>query len=205
MRQADEKKLLQMAAFIKRYAHEHNGASPSLSVLVEELEISRASAYRYMLALDERGVIRYNGKGTMRMQKSENAYCGRSETCRVPIYGSVICGSAEEEEQHNEGYLAVPAEWVDGSCFFLRAKGDSMKNAGISRGDMVLVRQVNGSPKDYHGRIVVALTEDGNTLKRLFWEDGRPRLHPENEDYEDIYPQEMTVQGVALRVIKEIL
>ena len=58
------------------------------------------------------------------------------------------------------------------------------------------------------GEVVVALTDEGNTLKRLFWEDGHPRLHAENKRYKpknrDIYPKSLTIQGVALKVIKDI-
>ena len=64
-----------------------------------------------------------------------------------------------------------------------------------------------GDGRDLDGKVVVALTEDGNTLKRLFWDGKRPRLHPENADadYRDLYPERLTIQGVALRVIKEIV
>ena len=59
-----------------------------------------------------------------------------------------------------------------------------------------------------NGAVVVALTEEGNTLKRLFWEEGRPRLHAENKKYKpirrDIYPETLIIQGIALKVIKDI-
>ena len=79
-----------------------------------------------------------------------------------------------------------------------------MTGAGIDDGDLVLVRREHGSPEEYNGKIIVALTEDGNTLKRLFMENGRPRLHPENRRYKDIYPEHLEMQGVSIRVIKEV-
>ena len=124
---------------------------------------------------------------------------------KVPIYGSVICGSPEEEEQQNPEYLALPEEWISGDCFLLRAKGDSMTDIGVDDGDLVLVKREYGSPSEYNGKVIVALTEDGNTLKRRFVEDGVPRLHPENRKYEDIYPKRLEMQGLALRVIKQIV
>jgi len=99
----------------------------------------------------------------------------------------------------------VPEEWVDGECFLLEAYGDSMVDIGIDKGDLILVKKAQ-TAKD--GEVVVALTEDGNTLKRLFWEDGKPRLHAENKTYTgtmlDFYPRELTIQGIALKVIKDI-
>ncbi len=94
---------------------------------------------------------------------------------------------------------------ISGDCFLLRAKGDSMIDIGVDNGDLVLVKREQGPMTDYIGKVIVALTEDGNTLKRLFVEDGRPRLHPENKCYKDIYPERFEMQGLALRVIKQIV
>ena len=59
-----------------------------------------------------------------------------------------------------------------------------------------------------HGVVIGALTENGNTLKRLFWENEKPRLHAENKTYPkdkiDIYPSELIIQGIALKVVKDI-
>ena len=163
----------------------------------------KSVAYRYMMTLRDRGLIEYSGKNTMRL--SENlSYYRKYGSVKVPIYGSVICGTPEEEEQQNPEYLALPEEWIMGDCFLLKARGNSMTGVGISDGDLVLVRREHGSPEKYSGKIIVALTEDGNTLKRLFWENGRPRLYPENERYKDIYPEQLEMQGVAVKVIREM-
>ncbi|MCR5693562.1 MAG: hypothetical protein K6G89_01145 [Clostridia bacterium] len=101
--------------------------------------------------------------------------------------------------------LIVPLrEWLSGNCFLLKARGNSMTSVGIDDGDLVLVRREHGSPEEYNGKVIVALTETGNTLKRLFMENGRPRLHPKNRRYKDIYPERLEMQGVAVRVIKEV-
>jgi repressor LexA len=117
----------------------------------------------------------------------------------------IICGTPDEQEEHITGYLAVPEEWVDGECFLLEAYGDSMVDIGIDEGDLILVKKTETAST---GDVVVALTETGNTLKRLFWENGRPRLHAENSTYTeekiDYYPKELTIQGIALKVIKDI-
>lgn len=80
-----------------------------------------------------------------------------------------------------------------------------MIDIGIEEDDLILVKKAETASD---GDVVVALTENGNTLKRLFWEDDRPRLHAENKTYNskeiDIYPKELTIQGIALKVIKNI-
>ena len=81
-----------------------------------------------------------------------------------------------------------------------------MVDIGIFEDDLILVKKTSEAT---NGQVVVALTENGNTLKRLFWEEnGQPRLHAENKSYNtkdvDIYPKEMTIQGIALKVIRNI-
>lgn len=129
----------------------------------------------------------------------------RCEFHRVPILGSVVCGSPDEQEEHIRGYLAIPEDWIDGECFLLEVYGDSMVDIGIDEGDLVLVKKAETTNS---GEVVVALIENETTLKRLFWEDGRPRLHAENKTYTkhrmDIYPSKLEIQGIALKVIKNI-
>lgn len=204
MRVINEEKLDRLEEFIKEYAHENNGRMPVLAEIMNEMKMGKSVAYRYITVLKERNRIRYSGKGTLKMADPTD-YVRQYNAVKVPIYGNIICGTPEEEEQWNDGYLAIPEEWVDGECFLLRAFGDSMKDAGVEEGDLVLVRRYEGDGHDLDGKVVVALTEDGNTLKRLFWDGNRARLHPENPRYNDFYPNRLALQGVALRVIKEIV
>lgn len=203
MKPMDETKAAALLEYIRTYAHENNGEVPVLADITKETGMVKSAAYRYIMLLKERGFIEYSGKGTMRLT-NDSTYYKKYRSVKVPIYGSVICGTPEEEEQQNPEYLALPEEWIAGECFLLRAKGDSMTGIGVNDGDLVLVKREYGSPAEYNGKVIVALTEDGNTLKRLFIDNGRPRLHPENKRYKDIYPQRLEMQGLALRVIKQI-
>ena len=201
MKVLDQEKLGRMAEFIKSYMREHNGEAPKFGEILTYMGMSKSVGYRYLTRLKEQGVIEYNGKGTLSM---EGRSFRRYSSVRVPIMGHVICGSPEEEEEYAEGFLAIPEEWVQGECFLLRAYGDSMVDAGVDAGDLILVKKTSEATD---GQIVVALTENGNTLKRIFWENGRPRLHAENKSYpddkRDIYPKELSIQGVALKLIKD--
>lgn len=197
-----QEKVERLADFIDQYARDNNGTSPSLSEIMEYMSMSKATAYRYILELEKRGLVSYSGKNTLETKLQRKMRCGFK---RIPIIGQIVCGSPDEQEEHVSAYLAVPEEWIDGECFLLRAYGDSMIDIGIEKDDLILVKKTCTAED---GAVVVALTEDGNTLKRLFWEDGRPRLHAENKRYKpkyrDIYPQTFTIQGVALKVIKDI-
>ena len=202
MRVMSEEKLNKLAEFIKQYARENNGASPGLTDIMEYMGMVKSTAYRHILELEKRGIVSYSGKKTLDAPLQKKM---RVMSRRIPIVGMIICGTPDEQEEHITGYLAVPEEWVDGECFLLEAYGDSMVDIGIDEGDLILVKKTETASS---GDVVVALTERGNTLKRLFWENGRPRLHAENntytEDKIDYYPKELTIQGIALKVIKDI-
>ena len=202
MRTMNQEKTERLADFINQYARDNNGSSPSLSEIMEYMSMSRSTAYRYILELKKRGLVSYSGKQTLETELQRKMRCRFKS---IPIIGQIICGSPDEQEEHVSGYLAIPEEWIEGECFLLRAYGDSMIDIGIEKDDLVLVKKTCTAED---GKVVVALTEEGNTLKRLFWEDGRPRLHAENKKYKpknrDIYPQTLTIQGVALKVIKNI-
>lgn len=202
MRTMNQEKVERLACFINQYARDNNGSSPRLSDIMKYMSMSKATAYRYILELEKRGLVSYSGKQTLETKLQRKMRCGFK---RVPIIGQIVCGSPDEQEEHISGYLAIPEEWIEGDCFLLRAYGDSMIDIGIEKDDLILVKKTSTAE---NGEVVVALTEEGNTLKRLFWEDGHPRLHAENKKYKpknkDIYPETLTIQGVALKVIKDI-
>ena len=202
MRIMDENSLQKLADYIKQYARENNGASPSLAEIMDYMCMAKATAYRYLLELRNRGIVSYKGKKTLETPMQKKMKCNFK---RIPILGMVICGTPDEQEEHVTGYLAIPEEWVDGECFLLEAYGDSMIDLGIFEGDLILVKKAETAKS---GEVIVALTENGNTLKRLFWEGNKPRLHAENKNYpddkKDIYPKELTIQGIALKVVRDI-
>ncbi len=206
MRKVSEDVLNRISEYIKQYSHDNNGQAPGMYEISEGLGIEKTRVYRYLILLRERGVVEYTGKGTLRLT-DENGYVKACRGVRVPIYGSVICGTPEEEEQYNEGYMILPEDWTQNcDCFLLRAKGDSMKDIGVDPGDMVLVRRADGAED---GQVVVALTEDGNTLKRYREANGRPVLMAENSEWEakrrKIVPKSLEIQGIAMKVIKDIV
>lgn len=202
MRKMSEEKLQKLADFINQYPRENNGDSPSLTDIMNYMDMVKSTAYRHILELEKRGAVSYTGKRTLStpLQQKMNVMYRR-----IPIVGMIVCGTPDEQEEHITGYLAVPEEWIEGECFLLEAYGDSMVDIGIDKGDLVLVQKTETADD---GKVVVALTEDGNTLKRLFWENGKPRLHAENRTYtekqRDFYPRELQIQGIALKVIKDV-
>ena len=202
MKVLNEEKLQKMAEYIENYMRSRNGDVPKFREILEYMEMSKSVGYRYLMTLKERGIIEYSGKGTLTMQGS---FAEKAKSVRVPILGNIVCGMPDEEREQVDGYLALPEEWTDNDSFLLRAYGDSMVDVGIEEGDLLLIKRTD-SPKN--GQIIVALTEEGNTLKRIFFDGERPRLHAENKNYSDdrrdIYPKELSIQGVVVKLIKEL-
>jgi repressor LexA len=123
---------------------------------------------------------------------------------RLPLVGQIAAGGPLLAEDNVEDHLAVP-ETLRGD-FLLRVKGDSMVNAGILDGDIVVVQR---SQDARNGEIVVALAGDDEsvdeaTVKRFFRENGRVRLQPENDALEPIYAKHVQILGRVTGVFRQL-
>ena len=184
---------------IEEYKDAHGGTAPTGAEVAYALGIAPSTVSKYMTYMREHGIISYSGHRNVSIGEA-----GRdaSEYCRVPILGAVSCGLPKLAEENIEEYVKLPVSlFCRGSYFILRAKGDSMLNAGIEDGDLVVVRQQ--STADYD-QIAVALVEDEATLKRFRPDGETVILHPENPDYDDIIVDNCVIQGVAVKVIKDL-
>ena len=184
--------------FIDDYIDNY-GRSPSTQEIASGTGLSPATVSRYLSRMREDGIIDYSGHRNI-VTKRNSAI----ETNAVPVLGSVSCGIPKFAEENIEEYVKLPVSlFGKGDFFLLRASGNSMIEAGIDSGDLVLVRR-----QDYAapGQIVVALMEEEATLKRYYPEpqNGYIRLHPENKDLDDIIVDHCLIQGVAVHVIKEL-
>jgi repressor LexA len=115
----------------------------------------------------------------------------RTTPVLVPLLGRVQAGALTTAEQEAEGYVVVQTRRASDQLFALRIRGESMRNAGILPGDVVIVRQ---QPRAESGEIVVALVEDEATVKRLRWRTGRLELQAENPAFSSIMPDPEAVR-----------
>lgn len=203
MKIMNEEKLREMERFIREYIRENNGDSPKFSQILAHMGMNKSVGYRYLTTLRDRGVINYKGRETLSVKGQADM---KSNSKRTAVFGFIPCGSPEDYREEADDHLALPEEWMDGDCYLLKTTGDSMIDVGIDSGDLVLVK-VATSARD--GQIVVALTEDGTTLKRYrMGADGRPWLMAENRTYpknkRELRPREITVQGLVMKIIKNV-
>lgn len=189
---------------IKKFTEEFYIAykkQPSLREISEGLEIGKTTVYRYLHAMNDGGMLAYNGTdGVM----TDLMHRVRSGSTMVAVLGNVSCGIPKYAEENIDTYLELPRQMLgEGSFYILRASGDSMVEAGIEDGDLVVIRQ---QPTAEDGDIVVALLDDEATLKTYYRDAERKciRLHPENGKYRDILTDTVIIQGVAIKIIKDL-
>ena len=187
-------------SFADDYAQHSGGRSPSVTEIAQGLGISKSTVSKYLNIMKQNGSISFEGhRGlvTKAMRAAAEGFCS------VPVLGTVACGQPILAEENIEEYVRLPVPLFGrGDYFILRARGDSMINAGIDDGDLILARRQETA--DYN-QIVVALLEDEATLKRFRPRDGKIYLHAENPAYADIVLDSCLVQGVAVKIIKDIL
>jgi len=122
---------------------------------------------------------------------------GRDENVtHVPLLGTVTAGAPILAVEQIEGYVPYAGRAAGGKTLFaLNVRGESMLNAGILDGDIVIAEQ---TPSARNGDIVVALLEDEATVKRFYKENGRFRLQPENDAFEPIFCDEVIILGKVI-------
>ena len=182
--------------FIKAFIDE-NGTPPSVREIGKAVGLTSPSTVQYHInALIEAGYIEKgeaNQKRTLKLAK-------RSSTAHyVPLLGTVTAGEPILAIESIEDYIPVAVNSPGKELFALKIKGDSMINAAICNGDIVVVER---TPVAENGEIVVALMEDEATVKRFYKEDGHFRLQPENDNYEPIIVDELVILGKVVSLIR---
>lgn len=197
MRSKSPELMKEICQYVEKYFLQ-NAISPSTTKIAEEVGVSRGTAYKYLIAMNEKGMIEYDGRNI----QTDVTRKLNTESSQTAIVCSISCGSPQYEEEDIEEYISLPtAIFGKGDFYILHASGDSMIEAGIDDGDLVVVRKQNYADE---GDIVVALVDNQNTLK-TFYRDKQNRkiiLHPENESMEDIVVDSCYIQGIACHVIK---
>lgn len=174
------------------------GRSPSYREIMHALKLgSLATVQRYVRALVKADRIEVTDAGNI----SPLPQLMGGESKVVPLIGEIACGEPLfAVENIEESYTIPKSLFGDGELFMLTAKGNSMIDAGISKGDLLVVRRQTAAND---GDIVVALIDNDATLKRIYHKDGKIILHPENKQMNDIVLDKCNVQGVLVGCIKK--
>ena len=198
------KKQQEVYDYILSFTTQH-GYPPSVREIGAAVGLkSPSTVHFHMKGLEEAGVI-VKAEGKTRAISLPGATLGPvaeeslPRANQVPVVGNVAAGSPILAQECIEDYLTFDTQGLTGEHFALKVRGESMLNAGILPGDLVVVHQQQDA---YNGEIVVALFEDEATVKTLSRRDGRVWLLPENPEYEPIDGTYAKILGKVVAVIR---
>lgn len=195
-----------IAAFITEHSY-----PPSVREICDGVGLRSPSTVHFHLQnMEEKGFLAKDGKARALTlaQTAEKAAAAPAKPVydepeipagRVPIVGTVAAGTPILAQECIEDYLTFDTNGRDGEYFALRVRGESMLNAGILPGDLVVVHQQREA---HNGEIVVALIEDEATVKRLQRRNGEVWLLPENDAYEPIDGRYASILGKVSAVVR---
>ena len=178
------------------------GYPPAVREICEAVDLkSTSSVHSHLETLEKNGYIRRDPTKPRAIEILDDDFnLTRREVVNVPIVGHVAAGEPILATENIENYFPIPVEYMPNEeTFMLKVKGESMINAGIFDGDMVIVEQ---QPTADNGDIVVALVDDSATVKTFYKEDGYYRLQPENDTMDPIIVKECSILGKVFGVFR---
>ena len=185
------------------------GYPPSVREIGEAVGLkSPSTVYFHLTHMEELGIIQKGaGKGrAIRLVDQPAPQAAEvipeeaaAPAGKVPVVGNVAAGTPILAQECIEEYIPFDTNGKDGEYFALHVRGESMINAGILPGDLVVVHQ---QKEAHNGEIIVALLEDEATVKRLNRRNGEVWLMPENPDYQPIDGRYATILGKVSAVLR---
>jgi repressor LexA len=186
---------------IRAFTAEH-GYPPSVREIGERVGLSSSSTiHAHLKALERRGMLSRDATKPRAMRSA--GFAPPHDTVVMPILGRVAAGVPITAQEDVEGEFALSAAFVPRSsdAFMLRVQGDSMVDAAILDGDLILVRPQRSAE---NGEIIVAMLEGEATVKRFYRESGRVRLQPENRTMAPIYASDVEIVGRVEAVVRRL-
>ena len=197
--------------YLVAYVDRH-GYPPTVREIGEEVGLASPSTVHAHLAnLERAGLLRRDPTKPRALELIGRerrdvgpAAAEASDVSRLPLVGAIAAGGPMLAEQDIEEYVPMPA--TTKGDFLLRVKGESMIEAGILDGDLVIVQRAQDAR---NGEIVVALAGDDEsadeaTVKTFYRDKGRVRLQPENSSMEPIYAAHVQILGRVVGVFREL-
>lgn len=180
-----------------------NGKSPTIKEMREFLEVSSDnSILKHLIALEKKGFIAKDDtpRGIKLLESVKQKL--QNDTVSIPLLGFIPAGGPVATEESIDSWMTFDKSKIPHpkDTFMLRVTGNSMIDAGIYEGDLIIA----DSKKEARiNDIVIGLVDNENTVKRLVKKDGSFYLQAENAEYPDIYPvSKLEVQGVVIGLIR---
>jgi repressor LexA len=195
--------------FIRKYSAKY-GYPPTVRDIGKAVGLASSSTvHAHLSNLEKVGLLRRDPSKPRAIELLDRAVGTAVESMRgivrsdgIPVLGTVAAGAPVLAEENIEDYVSVPAiAGGDEGEYVLRVRGDSMKDAGILEGDMVVVHAQDTA---HDGEVVVALLGEEATVKRFYREPDHVRLQPENASMEPIRSKEVRILGRVVGLLRSI-
>jgi repressor LexA len=195
--------------FIRKYSAKY-GYPPTVRDIGKAVGLASSSTvHAHLSNLEKVGLLRRDPSKPRAIELLDRAVGTAVESVRgivrsdgIPVLGTVAAGAPVLAEENIEDYVSVPAiAGGDEGEYVLRVRGDSMKDAGILEGDMVVVHAQDTA---HDGEVVVALLGEEATVKRFYRESDHVRLQPENASMEPIRSKEVRILGRVVGLLRSI-
>lgn len=164
---------------------------------------STSSVHSHLETLEKNGYIRRDPTKPRAIEIVDDSFqnISRREMVNIPMLGKVAAGQPLLADDNINGYFPLPVEYVHNKqTFMLTVQGESMINAGIFDGDLIIVEQTSVAR---NGDIVVALIEDSATVKTFYKENNYIRLQPENDSMDPIIVQDCMIMGKVIGLYRQ--
>ena len=190
-----------LCEFVRSYTKER-GYPPTIREIGTHLGLRSPSTVSFHLKkLREAGVLSLEEGKTRSITLAQDALPPTLERGQVPLVGEVAAGAPILAEECIEDYIPFDTGAHPEDFFALRVRGESMLDAGILPGDLVIVHQQSVA---LNGDIVVAIIDDGATVKRFFKESDHIRLQPENSTMDPIITTDCAIAGKVVAVFRRL-
>lgn len=198
-------KQIEILLYIKSEV-QRQGYPPSVRDICKGVNLkSTSTVHSHLEKLEAKGYIRKDPtkpRAIEILDRNDDFLLASKKTVDVPILGKVTAGAPILAVENIEDTFPIPVELVkDHDVFMLKIQGESMIDAGILDGDLVLVKEQKNAN---NGDIVVALLNDEATVKRFYKEKDRIRLQPENQYMEPIYAIDVTILGKVIGLFRKM-
>lgn len=190
--------------FIQSFLDE-NGFPPSVREIGSACHMSStATVYYYLEKLEAQGLLRKSPSKNRAIELiRDNSINPINTKNAVPFVGKITAGTPILATECIEDYINIPTQLFNNQdeLFILQVKGDSMIEAGIFDGDMIIVKKQDYA---YNGDIVAAMIDNSATVKRFYKEKNCYRLKPENTLMDDIIVDEVSILGLVVGLIRKM-
>ena len=196
----------EILTYIKEYVV-NNGYPPTVREICAAIGVSSpATVHAHLQNLENKGMIKKEETKNRAIELLvDNEFASKEDSVvEVPLLGKITAGSPIEAIEHPDEYFSLPAYMIPNNkeVFTLNVSGESMINAGIFDGDIIVIEKTNTA---CNGEVVAAMTEENEvTLKRFYKEDGYFRLQPENDTMDPIILDQVTILGKAIGLYRKL-